>query len=329
MDQADLKSRRFRVEREADWRRLESVLDRFESGRSSELSDDEVVAIPVLYRSVLSSLSAARAVSLDQSLISYLEALSTRAYFCVYGTRTSLFERLSQFLLQDWRAGVRSLWRETIVSAAFGIFGTVVAFYMVRTSARWFFAFVPVGLSGGRDPGASTDDLRSVLFESQNSDILPFFSSYLFTHNAEIALLSFALGFACCLPTVFLLFYNGLILGALFALYFEHGLAVDFGGWVLIHGVTELFAITLSGAAGFKIGWTLAFPGQASRLDAMSVAGRQAASTMVGVVIMLAVAGLLEGFARQLVTNTSIRYIIAAATALGWLAFYYAPAKRP
>jgi uncharacterized membrane protein SpoIIM required for sporulation len=328
VEQSELKSRRFRIEREADWRRLESVLDRFERGRSSELSDDEVIAIPVLYRSVLSSLSAARAVSLDQSLIAYLEALSTRAYFCVYGTRTSLPERLARFLLTDWRAAVRSLWRETIVSAAFGVLGTVVAFWMVLRNSRWFFAFVPPGLSEGRDPGSSTKNLQQILFESNHADVLPLFSSFLFTHNAEIALFSFALGFACCLPTAFLLFYNGLMLGALFALYFSHGLAVDFGGWVLVHGVTELFAITLSGAAGFKIGWTLGFPGQASRLDALSVAGREAASTMVGVVVMLAVAGLLEGFARQLITSTSLRYVIAAATAVGWLTFYYMPARR-
>jgi uncharacterized membrane protein SpoIIM required for sporulation len=328
MEQLVLKSHRFRAEREADWRRLERLLDLFERGRGGELSDDDVVAIPVLYRAALSSLSIARAVSLDHSLIAYLESLCTRAYFCVYGTRSTMLERLWRFISRDWRDAVRSLWRETIASAAVGILGAIVAYFLVLARSEWFYAFVPAGMAEGRDPGASTKDLQQILFDSHGAHGLTVFSSFLFTHNAEIALLSFALGFACCLPTAYLLFYNGLMLGAMFALYADHGLGVELGGWLLIHGVTELFAITLSGAAGFRIGWILAFPGNASRLNALRMAGREAAMVMIGVVIMLAVAGMLEGFARQLIASTPLRYAIAAVSAAFWLAFFYAPARR-
>src|ERR1700743_2673529 len=123
MEQLTLKSHRFRAEREADWRKLEDLLDRFEKSRGSTLSDDEVVAIPVLYRSALSSLSAARAVSLDQNLIAYLESLCTRAYFVVYGTRQTIAERIVSFLRRDWSAAVQALWRETIVSGVLGLLG--------------------------------------------------------------------------------------------------------------------------------------------------------------------------------------------------------------
>jgi uncharacterized membrane protein SpoIIM required for sporulation len=123
--------------------------------------------------------------------------------------------------------------------------------------------------------------------------------------------------------------YNGLMLGAFFALHQRQGLAVDFGGWALIHGVTELFAVTLAGAAGFRIGWALAFPGNASRIEALASAGRQAAIVMGGVVVMLAIAGLLEGFGRQLITSTPWRYGIAGATAVIWAAYFYGrPAIR-
>src|SRR6516225_9620620 len=99
-----LKSKRFRQEREADWKRLESLLDRYERGRRSSLTDDEVIAIPGLYRATLSSLSMARAISLDRSLIDYLESLCTRAYFCVYGTRTTAIERIGAFFAGEWPA---------------------------------------------------------------------------------------------------------------------------------------------------------------------------------------------------------------------------------
>jgi uncharacterized membrane protein SpoIIM required for sporulation len=325
---ASLRSHRFRAEREAQWQKLEELLDLFERGRGRDISNDDVVAIPVLYRAALSSLSAARAISLDQNLIAYLESLCTRAYFCVYGTRMSFGERIARFLLQDWRGAVQKLWRETLVSAAFGILGAVIAFWLVGRGAEWFYAFVPADVARGRDPGASVNDLQAVLSQAHGGEGLTFFSTFLFTHNAEIALLSFALGFACCLPTAFFLFYNGLMLGAMLAVYAGHGLGIPFGGWLVVHGVTELFAITLAGAGGFRIGWALAFPGELTRLEALRTAARDATLAMIGVVVMLLIAGLLEGFARQLIGSTAIRYAIGGASALAWLAFFYAPVSR-
>jgi uncharacterized membrane protein SpoIIM required for sporulation len=322
-----LKSHRFRAEREAAWKELEGLLNRFEKGRAAQLSDEEIIALPVLYRAALSSLSVARAISLDQSLIAYLESLSTRAYFCVYGTRARIGERIARFFAYGWRDAVRSIWIETQVSAGLTLLGVVVAFVMTRSGSDWFYAFIPPELAQGRDPTASTADLQHAIFSSTH-DGLAVFATFLFSHNTEVAFLAFALGFACCLPTAFLMFLNGATLGALLALYVEHGLGLEFGGWVLIHGVTELFAVTLAGAAGFKLGWALAFPGSLSRADALASAGRTAAVVMAGVVIMLAAAGLLEGFARQLVTATPIRYAVAFATGAFWLSFFYAGGRQ-
>ena len=318
-----LKSHRFRQEREDDWRRLERLLDRFEKGRGSSLTEDEIIAIPLLYRGALSSLSVARAISLDKSLLEYLESLSTRAYFCVYGVRTTLFERLARFLAKDWPRSVQALWRETVVSGALTILGAVSAFLLMRQSPEWFWALVPEDLAFDRGPAASTQYLRSTLFSGHGAAGLSAFSTFLFTHNAQIGLMAFALGFACCLPTAVLMIYNGLMLGAFFAVFETHGLAFDFGGWALIHGVTELFAVTLAGAAGFRIGWALAFPGARNRLEALIQAGRTAAVVMAGVVVMLAVAGLLEGFGRQLITLTPLRYAVAAATGAFWIFYLY------
>jgi uncharacterized membrane protein SpoIIM required for sporulation len=329
MEPLTLKSHRFRAEREADWRRLEALLDRFEMRRGgATLSDDDVLAIPVLYRSALSSLSAARAVSLDQNLIAYLESLCTRAYFCVYGTRSTIADRITGFLLRDWTLAVQAIWRETVVAGVLGLMGTLTAYFLVRSNSAWFYDFIPAGLAGGRDPEASTATLRDTLFHPSDAEGLGVFSSFLFTHNSEVSLLAFALGFAACLPTAFLIFENGLMLGALFAVYAAHGLGFDLGGWIFIHGVTELFAVTLAGGAGFRIGWSLAFPGEKSRIDALKDAGRVAANVMVGVVVMLMFAGLLEGFGRQLITNTFARYAIAAATGVIWLSYFYRPVRK-
>ncbi|MFN7127444.1 MAG: stage II sporulation protein M [Brevundimonas sp.] len=320
-----LKSQRFRQAREEDWRRLERLMDKAEKGSASKLTDADILAIPVLYRSTLSALSVARETSLDQGLIDYLETLSARAYFFVYGSRATIQDRLVAFFRSDWPAAVRGLWRETLIAAALMLVGALVGAWLVTQEPEWFYAFVPPGLSGGRDPAASTETLRATLDGADGAQGLSVFAAFLFTHNAQVALLAFALGFALCLPTALLVLYNGATLGAFFALFASRGLGFELGGWLLIHGVTELFAIILAGAAGLRIGLAVAFPGQRRRLDAAVEAGRTAGIAMGGVVVMLMFAGLLEGFGRQLIVDTGLRYAVAGGTVLIWGLYFYAP----
>ena len=84
----------------------------------------------------------------------------------------------------------------------------------------------------------------------------------------------------------------------------------------------------LAGAAGFRIGWSVVFPGELSRLAAASASGRTAALAMAGVVAMLFVAGLLEGFGRQLIIDDAARYAIGGAMLLLWLLYFYWPRRR-
>lgn len=322
-----LKSQRFRHDRQDDWIRLENLLGKAERGTPAKLTDEEILAAPILYRSTLSALSVARETSLDVGLIAYLENLSARAYFFVYGSRSTLRARLAGFFASEWPKAVRGLWRETLVSAAMMGLGAVCAAWLVTVDPEWFYAFVPAELSGGRDPGASTESLRETLAGTGDSSGMSVFATFLFTHNAQVGLLAFALGFAFCVPSALLMLYNGATLGAFVALFANRGLGLEVGGWLLIHGVTELFGVILAGAAGLRIGWAVIFPSGRHRLEAASEAGRSAGLVMGGVIVMLFVAGLLEGFGRQLIADTGARYGVALFTAALWATYFYA--SRP
>jgi uncharacterized membrane protein SpoIIM required for sporulation len=317
--------RGIRAEREGEWRRLDELVSICEKRSPRALGDDDLMALPVLYRGALSSLSLARETSLDLELVTYLEGLCARAYFFIYGVRTSPGGRLLLFLRQDWPAAVRGVWRETLASALLVLLGIAAGYLLVRGDPSWYGAFVPEELAGGRDFSADPAFLRGVLYDSDGIDALAVFATFLFTHNAQVAILCFALGFAFGAPTSLLLTYQGAMMGAIFALYASHGLGFELGGWLIIHGSTEIFAIVLAGAAGLRIGWSVVFPGRATRLAAAAAAGRVAAAAMVGVVIMLLAAGLLEGFGRQLIVSDYIRYTVGSAMLLLWLAYYYLP----
>src|SRR5580700_8803700 len=216
MAELQLKSVRFRAEREADWLRLEALVDKAERGTATSLTDEELLAMPVLY----------------------LASLSTRAYFFVYGTRTRALDRIRTFFANDWPAAAKAAWRETVVSALLTVLGTVTGYVLVMRDPEWFYAFVPQGLVEGRGPEASTAALRATLFDTSHDQLLSVLATFLFTHNAGVALTAFALGFAFCVPTACLMVVNGCVLGAFLAVFIQHGLGVEVGGWLMIHGVT-------------------------------------------------------------------------------------------
>ena len=320
---------RFRAAHELDWKRLEGIVTRIERRGIGALTENDLLMLPLLYRSTLSSLAVARETSLDRALVLYLEGLCTRAYFQIYGVPTSFWTQLKDFFARGWPQAMQGLWRETLVSFVLTAIAAVAGFLIVTHDPSLYYSIIPDSLAGGRDPSSSAQALRDTLYNSKHQeDGLAVFATALFTHNAQIAIFSFALGFAFAIPTVLLIAYNGLMLGAFLAVFAAKGLGFQAAGWLTIHGTTEIFAIILSGAAGFRIGTAIAFPGRAGRTDFAFAVGRQASVAMAGTVVMLIVAGLLEGIGRQTIQIDLARYAIGLTVLAGWLTYFYFPRKR-
>ncbi len=328
VEQAALRSDRFRLEREQDWKRLETILQRMESGRLRRVPDEDLLELPALYRTAASSLSIARETSLDAATLSYLESLVQRAWFQVYGPRIGFFRWLRRFFAGGWSAAVRSLWLDICIALAVMVAGTIVGWLLVDNDEEWFYALVGHDMASGRLPGASAETLRESLGGQDHAGGLSAFAAFLFSNNAGVCILSFALGFAFGIPSLMLLIHNLALLGAMLWLFDQAGLVVDFSAWLSIHGTTELFAILLSGAAGLHIGRSMVFPGSRSILSAASQSGRRSAVVMLGVVLMLIVAALLEGYARQLVQSTPARFAVGGTMLLFWLAYFFG-LRRP
>ncbi|RIJ25843.1 stage II sporulation protein M [Henriciella barbarensis] len=327
MNDRVMKSYRFREEREADWQALDRIVTRAEKRGVKRLSDEDMLALPRLYRQAVSSLSMARSISLDQNLLAYLETLCARAYFFVYGTRASMGARIAQYFRRDWPDAVSRAVLPTLLAALCLFGGGLLAFILTWQDPEWFWTFN----SGwdSRNPDAGYDYLRSTLYteETNIADMLGAFAAQLFSHNSTIAITAFALGFCLGIPTTVLLVYNGLSIGSFMAVFFSKNLGAELTGWLFIHGVTELFAIVLAGTAGFMIGGAVAFPGKRTRMQSLRDTGNQAALVIMGAVIMLFLAALLEGFGRQLINSDMTRYAIAIGTLIFWLAYFYWPRR--
>ncbi len=320
MAEVRLRSYEFRSEREAAWQRLESLVDRVEKKGLRCLGEEELLALPQLYRHALSSLSVARAISLDRNLLLYLEGLTQRAYLAVYGVRRHLRETIAAFFLTSFPQALRRYGRHIAVATFALLVGTIAGFVLTTQDQDRFYAFVPGDYAGDRGPLASTASLREALYDTDHeSGGLAAFASYLFTHNARVGMMCFALGFIVGIPVFLLLTTTGLLLGAFWALYASRGLSMEFWAWLSPHGVTELLAVLLCSAAGLAIAQSLVFPGRQTRLRNLARRGRDAGVLVLGAVLMFLVAGLIEGIFRQTVTSIPARWALAASTAAFWI----------
>jgi uncharacterized membrane protein SpoIIM required for sporulation len=317
-----MKSVEFRRERESTWAELEAMIQFADDKGIRALGADALARLPHLYRATLSSLSVARSISLDRALVDYLESLVGRAYFVVYGTRQHVRKQIAEFFTWKLPATVRAAKWHILVAFVISIAGAIAAYSLTTHDMDYYYSFVG-DMAQGRTPASTTTELRENLYHSEGvTNMLATFAASLFSHNARIGILAFSLGFVAGLPTLLLLFYNGLVLGAFVALYTSRGLGVDIWGWLLPHGVTELTAVILCGAAGLMLAHGLVFAGSRPRLDSLRERGRPAAVIVIGAVMMLFIAGLIEGIFRQTVTDLTVRYAVAIGTGLFWIWYF-------
>jgi len=318
-----LKSREFRKEREAGWTELDQLVVLARQNGIDSLSTADLRRLPLLYRAALSSLSVARSIALDRALLGYLEDLCLRAFLTIYTRPLSVAAAVREFLARSLPRAVRHIRAHVFLALGALLLGALSGFLLVHADEGWYPVIVPAGLAGDRGPASTREELLKVLFTRERNGIsLLTFANLLFSNNMLVSLLAFGLGFLGGIPTLLLTFANGLMVGAFLALHARRNLGLDFTGWLLIHGVTELGAIVLFAAAGLKLGELVLFPGRRSRADALAADGTAIGDVAVGGVLMLLVAALLEGVFRQTIANTDQRLAIAFTTLVFWAVYF-------
>ncbi len=318
------RSVRFRNEREDAWQDLEEIIDQIDSKGIKSVSAQDLNRLPSLYRSTLSALNVARATSLDRNLTRYLENLCSRAYLCVYTSRQKPLGVVWHFITHRLPMAVYAVRWHLFLSTMILFMGAIVAWVMVINEPEAFVTFVDAAYAQGRGPTSTREELRAVLFSGSDFSFgdLSSFSGHLMTHNARIGMMCFALSFAVGLPTLYLLFKNGAVLGAFAGVHSLKGLTVELFSWLLPHGVTEFLAVLLCGAAGFLVAEAILFPGRRTRLQNLAIQGRKAGVVVIGAVGLFLLAGLIEGFFRQSVQSIAARYAMAGYTAIVWFGYF-------
>jgi uncharacterized membrane protein SpoIIM required for sporulation len=326
-----IRSARFRAEREAGWRRLEAIVARVERSGLRALSFDDARDLAVLYRQAMNSLSVAREISLDRSLLDYLEALCARAYLAVYAPQEPLGGLVRRTFARSIPQAVRRSGVHLLLALLAMALGTATGWLLFLDDQAWYATFMPAEMAGQRSLGASREELLSVIYDRDEPflDQLSTFAAFLFSHNTRLALFAFSLGVFVCLPSFALCAWQGLILGVFVALHVERGVGLDLFAWLSVHGPTELSAIVVATAGGFRLGLAVLFPGRLRRRDALRREGRDAVLLAVLAALMLLVAGLLEAFPRQLVQDPAARIALGWSVGAFWLSYLLLAGRGP
>jgi uncharacterized membrane protein SpoIIM required for sporulation len=290
---------KFITEERHCWSELEAVLDRLEKKPEVKLTVGQLERFHYLYQRASADLAKISTFSAEPNTRLYLEALVGRAFGEIHETR----EKPHRLRPMHWffstfprtfRKHIRAFWICLLaigVGAAFGGFTIIV-----DSSTKQI--LLPFSHLQG-DPSERVKNEEDVDADRLKGAKTTF-SSFLMTHNTKVAIFTLALGLTWGIGTLIMLFYNGIILGAVAVDYMLAGETSFLLGWLLPHGAVEIPAIVLAGQAGLVLAGALIGWGKPISLRMrLRKISNDLVTLICGVALMLVWAGIIEAFFSQ------------------------------
>ncbi|HET6953328.1 MAG TPA: stage II sporulation protein M [Acidimicrobiales bacterium] len=285
------------------WARLDDLAGR--AGRGRRLTPAEVDELVELYLRVSSHLSHARVAYTDPALVGRLTRLVSRANGVVYARRARTLRAAGDFFAWRFPAAVWQSGRFLAVSAALLLVPALAFGVWLGTSDA------AIEASG---PEAARREYLEDDFESYySSEPAAQFATEVTVNNIQVAITAFAGGAILGIPTVLTMTLNGAYVGLAGGLFADAGELGRFFGLILPHGLLELTAVVVAGAAGLRLGWAVISPGDRTRGEALGSEARAAGVIVLGLALAFAVAGLIEGFVTGRGVPTGVRVGIGVA----------------
>jgi len=299
---------RFINERKTAWQRLEELLQLVDRMSLRKLHREEVRELGRIYRRTASDLAIARAESRDPRLINYLNSLVIRAHGRIYRADAQGGSRIRNFFARDFPQTFRRTWRYTAIAFIVFLLFSLAFFAATRRDAE-FSEFAGI-----------SPYFREVVINKRThwwedlNEANQIGSSQIFTNNIRVTFFAFAYGAMVGVGTLYILAFNGAMMGAILALTYHAGFGNDLVAFMVGHGVIELSCIFIAGGAGLLIGSALLMPGDLTRGDAFKSRGMDAIRLVAGCVPLLVIAGIIEGFISPAPINPAIKFGIGGIT---------------
>jgi uncharacterized RDD family membrane protein YckC/uncharacterized membrane protein SpoIIM required for sporulation len=313
---------RLAARQSARWDAFQTLAERATSAGLDSFAPEELPEFAARYRELAADLARARTYQADPATVARLERLVAAGHNVLYRDDRHTWARVWVTISREFPAAViDSRW---LVLLAWALFTAPAlgGYTLLRERPALATELLPEVMLRRADAG------RARMAEGRKYGSVevagrPIVASFIITNNVRIAIACFAGGIFLGVGSLVLLAFNGLALGTFAGHFANQGLLSYLMEFIVGHGALELFAIWVAGAAGFLLGKSLVAPGDRSRADAMVASGRIAIRMMGAVVVLLAIAGTIEGFLSVSGRGLAPR-IAASAGSLAFLVGYLA-----
>lgn len=290
---------KFIAEERPKWEKLDATLERLSRDPWRALTLDEARELERLYQRASADLARLATYSAEPEARRYLENLVARGYAEVYGARhESRRFRPWHWFVVTWPETFRRRMRAFQLALVLMVVGALFGGFAIAFDPSSKDALMP--FSHLQESPAERVAREEQAKEDHMSGRKAQFSGMLMTHNTRVTLTAMALGLTCGVGTLVLMFYNGVILGAVAWDYIAGGQTAFLFGWLLPHGAVELPAMLVGGQAGFVLAGALLGRGQrASLAERLRASAPDVVTLCFGASLMLVWAGVVEAFLSQ------------------------------
>jgi uncharacterized membrane protein SpoIIM required for sporulation len=276
------------------WKELEGTLDRLQNNPDHRMELEALKRFHYLYQRASADLAKLATFSAEPGTHRYLESLVARAYAEIHETRKRP-HRLSPLrwffgtLPNTFRRHIGAFWLAMAVMLAGSAFGAG-AVLVDPVAKDVLMPFPHLQLHPSERVAEEESEARDPYKGRKMSG-----SAMYFTHNTRVSITTFAMGMTWGIGTIVLLFYNGIILGAVVIDFIRAGETVFLTAWLAPHGVIEIPAIVLAGQAGLILGGALIGWGDRRTLrERLRTVAPDLVTLVFGIALMLSWAGVVE-----------------------------------
>ncbi len=276
-------------------------------------TETEVAELAGDLREISSDLARARTFGAAPAVVWSLERLTARVHARFYRGAAGLGRRALQFVTGGFPQLVRHAWKPIALASVLLYLPALIVYLVVDLNPSLELALagdemVRRAEVAAAQPGSDYRDTWGGMF--MGSDVL---SAMLIANNVQVALFAFASGATLGFLTLYLMVSNGVHLGSTLAVFANRGAIENIGLFIAPHGAIELTAIAIAGGAGLHLASGFWLPGRRRRLAVIAERAREGAALVAGVIVMLLVAGLIEGFVSPARLPGAVKVAVASA----------------
>jgi uncharacterized membrane protein SpoIIM required for sporulation len=295
-----------------DWNQLEDLVSIVHK-RKSNLTGALIDQFYQSYQKTSQNLSYAQTYFPNDEVTLYLNELVSKSHNLLYKDQISSVKQMGHFLSTTFIRLFLEQWKFIIVAMLLFTLGAAGGFFAILNDPQTMHAILPAEIAQGVNP----EQLGSA--DGQvNSSVM---SASIMTNNIGVGILAFVGGVTFGLLTVYVLIYNGILVGALAGLFFHHEKSYEFWAYIVPHGMIELTAIFIAGGAGLLMGYKLFVPGQFSRGFQLKTQAKRSVQLLIGTIPLFVIAGLIEGFITPAAIPLSAKYSVACITVIGLILY--------